>query len=174
MRLDHHLLAVALVAFGFCAAACGTDDDRSTGEGTVAQVTAPSSSVPSATGGPTDSIPAASRTSTTTWPAEPAGSTPMPGDSPAIQRAIADLASRLGVATDAVDIRSSEEVTWSDGSIGCPQPGMIYTQQLVSGQRVVLSVGERDFEYHGGGGGDLFFCADPTPPSAGGSGVGGG
>jgi len=33
---------------------------------------------------------------------------------------------------------SAEAVTWADGSIGCPQPGMLYPQALVPGYRVEL------------------------------------
>jgi hypothetical protein len=73
-----------------------------------------------------------------------------------------------------VDVVVVREVTWRDGSLGCPQPGMNYTQALVNGQLVVLAIGSERFEYHGGPGRPLFFCADPRPPldDVGGSGAG--
>ena len=33
-----------------------------------------------------------------------------------------------------------EAVTWSDGSLGCPQPGEYYTQVLVPGYWIVFDV----------------------------------
>jgi hypothetical protein len=31
-----------------------------------------------------------------------------------------------------------ESVIWSDGSLGCPEPGMMYTQALVDGYWVAI------------------------------------
>ena len=59
---------------------------------------------------------------------------------------------------------SVEEVTWRDGSIGCPEPGMNYTQALVPGIRVVLELDGRRYEYHAGGGRSIFLCENPEPP----------
>lgn len=78
--------------------------------------------------------------------------------------AIADLAARLGVDESAVRVVSIQEVTWSDGSFGCPQPGMSYTQAIVSGSLIVLEVNGASYEYHSGASGDPFYCANPAPP----------
>ena len=83
---------------------------------------------------------------------------------PVAQPAVTDLAERLGVDESAITIVSVEEVTWSDGSIGCPEPGMMYTQALVNGTLVVLEVEGKEYEYHSGAARDLFFCEDPIPP----------
>ena len=93
----------------------------------------------------------------TSVPAAPAGSDE--------QQAIADLAARQGVDPSAITTVSVEEVTWRDGSIGCPEPGATYTQALVDGMRVVLEVDGQQFEYHSGGGQAPFLCEDPEPPS---------
>ena len=37
-----------------------------------------------------------------------------------------------------------EEVTWSDGSRGCAEPGMMYTQALIDGSRITLRVDGHD------------------------------
>jgi hypothetical protein len=93
----------------------------------------------------------------------PAGST---GDvSPAIQAAITDLAGRVAVDPTEITVVEIREVRWSDGSLGCPQRGVSYTQQIVSGQLVVLAVDDRRYEYHSGPNRPLFFCADPRPPA---------
>ncbi len=75
-----------------------------------------------------------------------------------------DLAHRLGIDATAVTVVSDEEVTWPDGSIGCPRPGLVYTQQLVEGAKIVLEAAGERFEYHAAGGGQPFLCPHPTPP----------
>jgi hypothetical protein len=78
------------------------------------------------------------------------------------QLAVEDLAVRLGVSADAITVVKSEPVTWSDGSLGCPQPGMSYTQAIVDGFQVVLSHEDRLFDYHAGAEGEPFLCASPA------------
>ena len=55
---------------------------------------------------------------------------------PMLDRIRADAAQRAGVALDQVKVLTVESVTWSDGSLGCPEPGMMYTQALVRGYRI--------------------------------------
>ena len=78
--------------------------------------------------------------------------------------AVVDLAERLGVALGEIEIVSAEEVTWRDGSLGCPQPGMRYTQALVNGSRIVLRHGDREYHYHSGRGRPPFLCEQPAEP----------
>ncbi|WP_181310125.1 hypothetical protein [Nocardioides campestrisoli] len=80
----------------------------------------------------------------------------------AVERATADLAERLAVPPGAVELVAQEEVTWRDGSLGCAQPGFSYTQALVPGSRITLRVDGTEYEYHAGGRGDPFLCADPS------------
>lgn len=61
---------------------------------------------------------------------------------------VADLAGR-GV-NDTPTVESAEEVTWPDGSLGCPSPGAVYTQSLVEGMRVVVSADGRTWDYRFG------------------------
>ncbi|HIE21565.1 MAG TPA: hypothetical protein EYP73_03060 [Acidimicrobiia bacterium] len=75
-----------------------------------------------------------------------------------VAQARTDLADRLEVEESAIVVVSAEAVTWADGSLGCPQPGMMYTQALVEGARVVLQVGGRFYDYHAGGGVGPFLC----------------
>jgi len=89
-------------------------------------------------------------------------STEPPGaEAPAAREAVADLAQRLGISEDDVRVASMEEVTWRDGSLGCAQEGMMYTQALVDGSRIVLEVDARTYEYHQGQG-RVFWCEKPT------------
>jgi hypothetical protein len=83
----------------------------------------------------------------------------------AVAIAVADLASAEGVGLGDVEVVTAQEVTWSDGSLGCPQAGMMYTQALVPGYRIVLTVGSDEVAYHGAEGAVPARCDDPQPPS---------
>lgn len=84
---------------------------------------------------------------------------------PDVQAAIADHAERLDVAVEDVTVEGWAEVTWSDGSIGCPEPGMMYTQALVPGYQLVLGVDGRLASYHAARDKPFAYCASPMPPS---------
>ncbi len=86
---------------------------------------------------------------------------------PPVQDAIADLAAREAVSPSDVSVAGYAEVTWSDGSLGCPEPGMMYTQALVPGEQLVLQVAEQLFSYHAASGKAFAYCASPVPPAGG-------
>ncbi len=65
---------------------------------------------------------------------------------------------------DAPTVETAEAVTWNDGSLGCPQPGMAYTQALVPGYRIVLEVEGRALNFHASESGQVVLCDDPRPP----------
>jgi hypothetical protein len=65
-----------------------------------------------------------------------------------IQLAQEDLAQRLGLAPEAIRLVSVEAVEWSDTSLGCPQPGMTISAQVIPGFRVVLTASGKSYEYH--------------------------
>lgn len=75
------------------------------------------------------------------------------------QLAVEDLAVRLGASVETITVVKSEAKTWSDGSLGCPQPGVSYTQAIVDGFQVALRHGDRLFDYHAGENGEPFLCA---------------
>lgn len=79
------------------------------------------------------------------------------------EQAIADLADRLGVDASEIEVVSVEDVTWPDGSLGCPEPGKMYTQAMVDGQRIVLAHNGEEHTYHAGGDRAPFHCANPEP-----------
>lgn len=81
---------------------------------------------------------------------------------PDVVQAVDDLAAALGVDAGDVEVVSVEEVTWRDGSRGCAQPGMAYTQALVDGSRITLRAGGRTYEYHAGGSQPPARCDKPT------------
>lgn len=147
-------------------AACGGDDDATSSEPPAGSTTGAGSSLPptttTATRGslrPSESTVVPSP-GPTTVPGPPGG----PTGSAEEAEAIADLAARLGADPAAITVVSVEDVTWRDGSIGCPDPGMNYTQALVSGTRLVLELDGVRYEYHSGGSRSIFLCEKPQAP----------
>jgi hypothetical protein len=68
-----------------------------------------------------------------------------------VQAAKKDLARRLNVRQESIELAGpTEEVTWPDSSLGCPEPGMMYAQVLTPGYRIKLQIGGKVYEYHTG------------------------
>ena len=82
-------------------------------------------------------------------------------------QAIEDLSARLGVPAEDVSLVREDDVTWRDGSLGCPKKDMMYTQALVEGKRIVLQVGSTQYHYHAGSGRPPFYCENPVSPAPG-------
>jgi hypothetical protein len=76
----------------------------------------------------------------------------------AIDDALTDAARRTGLKRTELEVSSAEAVTWPDGSLGCPQPGMMYTQALVPGFRIRIRAGAETLDYHAGRRGVATFC----------------
>ncbi|ACL23974.1 hypothetical protein [Chloroflexus aggregans] len=96
-------------------------------------------------------------------PAPPFNAQPLqPPYSPTIEQQIAaakqDLAQRLRIDAATIEVVSVEAVTWPDGSLGCPRPGMAYTQVLIDGLRILLRVGDQLYPYHSGNNQPPFLC----------------
>ena len=82
-----------------------------------------------------------------------------------LEAIVADAADRAGVRAQEIEVTAAERVTWSDGSLGCPEEGMAYTQALVPGYRVVLEAGGDQLNFRSSESGDFRFCEDPQPPA---------
>ena len=82
---------------------------------------------------------------------------------------IADASERLDVAVAEIVVVRAEAVTWPDGSLGCPEPGIVYTQALVAGYWVVIELDEQQLDYRVGRQGSFRLCENTTtvPPGAG-------
>jgi hypothetical protein len=93
--------------------------------------------------------------------AGPAGSGGASLPSSIIDPIVADAAARLSVDPSAVAIVDAHAETWSDGSLGCPQPGMMYTQALVDGYQVVVEANGTRLDYRGSGPGQFRVCENP-------------
>ena len=131
-------------------AACGSDSKSAdTSPGSAVTTSAASTTLATVSSTPpADSGPSTSRTFEVV--ASTPGSVPA-GLQPFVALAVADLASRLGVYPSKVVTVSAENVTWPDGAIGCPQPGMMYTQVQVDGAEIILQVDGLSYRYTLGG-----------------------
>ena len=99
-----------------------------------------------------------------TRPADP--SMPMGGiDEDTIADLLAAAAADANVELDEITVVTAEQVTWSDGALGCPEPGMMYTQALVPGYRVVLEIDGEEHHFHASEGGEFVYCEDPEEPA---------
>jgi hypothetical protein len=75
-----------------------------------------------------------------------------------VMRAKKDLAHRLSVESDQINLLEVRPVTWPDASLGCPQPGKVYTELPQDGLLIRLEVAGRMYFYHSGENVDPFLC----------------
>jgi hypothetical protein len=149
-----HLRLLTVLAVVAATAACGMSSEGSSSPTPAPQAPGTASGSPSVVTtsvAPTGSVPVAG-------PALPAGLR----EEPRVVAAIEDTAGREGVEADRVVIAAWSPVTWSDGSLGCPQKGMSYTQATVEGELLILRVALGLFQYHARTGGPYTYCADPS------------
>ena len=117
---------------------------------------------PSPTGAPTPTpLPSS-------LPSSPPPATP--GDGMSVPQGIldavlADAAGRTGVPVGSITIITAKGVTWPNGALGCPQPGMMYTEMIEPGYQVVVDAGGRQLDYRIGSRGVPALCENP--PAAG-------
>ncbi len=99
-------------------------------------------------------------------PASPAGEAVSVASIPldARRAVVADAARRFKVAPSAVVLTQAEKVTWSDSSLGCPEPGGMYAQTLVEGFRIVAKTDIGSLTYNTDRGGRVVSCAAALRP----------
>ncbi|KRE60635.1 hypothetical protein [Nostocoides sp. Soil756] len=152
------LLAAALTA-------CGSDTaDSSAGGGTASPSPSDTSASPSPatpSGLPSPSGPQPTSRPTIPPPAEDDIPVDLDED-PRVQAALADARGRAGVVPAEVLIAGYREVTWDDGSLGCPVKGRSYTQARVDGELLLLRADQRVLSYHSARGGPFEYCATPS------------
>jgi hypothetical protein len=168
MAIQQRPLVAALLTIVLATAACGNDAEvesaplpsdqpAQTTTTTVAaaspdETTAPSTTTPEAGGVPVSETldPAGAVTGGTVGRSYLADEFPQELTG-IVGLALADLAERLGIDQAAISIVLVEEVVWGDGSHGCPQPGMAYTQVLTDGLRIILEADGQLYDYRSGG-----------------------
>lgn len=95
----------------------------------------------------------------------PLGTLPPVSDVPRelLDQVLDQAASQAGAGRDEVTIERAEQVIWSDGSLGCPRPGEMYTQALVDGYWVVVNASGQTYDFHLAADGTIKLC----PPGRG-------
>jgi len=87
----------------------------------------------------------------TSGSAAPPTSSPVPVPpeaSQAVDAALQDAAAHLNVSRDQLQVSQVESQQWNDASLGCPQPGQLYSQIVTPGFLVMISSGSHQLEYH--------------------------
>ena len=89
----------------------------------------------------------------------------VPGKVPAalVDRIVADAAAVAKVEPADVVVVSTESVTWNDGSLGCPKPGVSYIQMIIQGYRVIVEAGGQRYDYRAGSSGEPKRCEGSLP-----------
>ena len=81
-----------------------------------------------------------------------------------VTQAKEDLARQLSIPLSEISLMKFKEVVWPDSSLGCPRPGLLYTQVLQPGFLIRLLARGRSYEYHAGARGAPFLCSEPRVP----------
>ena len=162
-------LAVALAA---CSPSGGAVEEPLDDTTTVPPVGTPLQEPTAAEPLPTESAPTEGLP-TGTSPAEPTaegGAGLSSGEVPQalFDAVLADALARSGATQSAVTVQMAQQVEWSDGSMGCPAPDMMYTQAIVSGYQVIFEIGGQTYDYHLSDSGIMILCANGLPELLGG------
>ena len=104
----------------------------------------------------TTALPTAAATPSTT----PAASIP-PQANAAVEQVRQAVATKTGAALASVTVNSVTALNWPDSALGCPQPGVMYSQLVTPGYKIVVSAKGQTFEYHSDRGSHVVTC--PTP-----------
>ena len=83
-------------------------------------------------------------------PKPPLNSEQDQGDTQArlVQAAKDDLAQRLSLKAESIQVVKAGPVQWPDASLGCPKPGMMYAQMVTPGYQILLSASGAEYDYH--------------------------
>ena len=78
-----------------------------------------------------------------------------------------EAAALAKVSREQLVIVRAQSVIWSDGSLGCPEPGMMYTQVLVNGYWVVIDAAGQKYDFRVDSRGNFRLCppGQGHPPS---------
>jgi hypothetical protein len=70
------------------------------------------------------------------------------GMTPAVSAAITALSGTLSLPPGQITVVSAEAVEWSDGCLGVQKPGVMCTQAIVPGYRIILEAKGEQYEFH--------------------------
>jgi len=93
---------------------------------------------------------------------------PVTGEVPpdVIEAVRAELGAFTGTDASNATVVKAEAVEWPDGSLGCPQRGVMYVQVVTPGYQVVLEQTGRDYDYRVAGEGAVIRLCEGVLPGA--------
>jgi hypothetical protein len=83
-----------------------------------------------------------------------------PESAAAVDAARQAAAAHLGVGADQLQASRVEAQQWPDASLGCPQPGQLYSQIVTPGFLVIVTSGSHQLEYHTDARGRVVLCRE--------------
>lgn len=98
---------------------------------------------------PSPTAPAASESPSRTPTAPPAQVSPVSVPTSPPAAALEEIRDDLGErgVTEMMTVVSADTVTWPDGSLGCPEFGIVYPTAMEDGLRIVVDAGGRTWDY---------------------------
>jgi hypothetical protein len=94
---------------------------------------------------------------------------PMKGQVPQgiLDPILKEAAALARVSHEQLVVVRAESVAWNDGSLRCPEPGMMYTQALVNGYWVVIDASGQKYDFRVDNRGNFRLCppGQGHPPS---------
>jgi len=73
---------------------------------------------------------------------------PAAQNNPAVDAALREAATYLGVPATSLTVERVEPRDWPDAALGCPRPDVMYAQVVTPGYLVVISGAGKVLEYH--------------------------
>jgi hypothetical protein len=77
-----------------------------------------------------------------------------------VDAALRDAAAHLGVSPADLHVDRVEAREWGDSSLGCPRPGLMYSQIVTPGFVIVISAAGKQLEYHTDTRGQVVLCQE--------------
>ena len=75
-----------------------------------------------------------------------------------------DLEDKTGGDRSDFDLQRGEAVRWSDGGLGCPEPGALYQQMYIDGYWVVIAYQDKEYDFRVTDRGIFRLCSGLTLP----------
>jgi hypothetical protein len=93
--------------------------------------------------------------------AAPTENSPAAAEAAAVQ----SLSTKYNIPVDQITIVSTEAVTWPDGCLGVVIPGVMCTQVVTDGYRIIMEANGQQYEFHTNLDGSSVIDATPQPAS---------
>jgi hypothetical protein len=88
------------------------------------------------------------------------GSSSNANPQPSVDASLQDAEKHLGVGSGDLHVDQVEAHQWGDSSLGCPRPGLMYSQIVTPGYLIVISGAGKRLEYHTDTRGQIVLCQE--------------